>query len=226
MPKETVLIDTGWKPDHYGAAIYLSILAYPDKPEKRKKFLYAVKAWIIKDMHDGRLPTEKIRSSEILGFSKTRDIENQFHQVFKKIYKDRLDAFGKSLYLILSGGKYRNSGIVKLSNSKTFSITEAYQMQFPPKEKAQESGNENMHCGLYNAMNRIWRPSKKVVHLMYGLQHTKGIPGDSEAIKWLIGDPDWIEEAIIEAEKIRLSIIEHEFLKKYEENSIQIIYQK
>lgn len=172
-------------------------------------------------MHGGRLPSKKITSSEILKFSKNRDIERQFEKVSKIILKHRLNAWWKSFFLTLSGGKYKNPEIAKLSNGETFGITKGLALQYP--QTTSEGGEP---YGLNNAMNRTWRPSKKVVHLLHGLQNAKGIPADSEAIKWLIGEPGWLENAIVEAEKYRHSVIRNEFIKKYEENSIQVTYKK
>ncbi|PCJ72020.1 MAG: hypothetical protein COA62_05570 [Rhodobiaceae bacterium] len=200
-------------------ALY-AVIAYPERSDipKRNNLVAAGKAWLTK----AYIRNGGDRSKTVPRFRQTpnQQIDGQLNMAFGRIYKRRIRAALIADQIIMRefgfGGDTLESARFTLVDPDgrgwRFSPTEQ-----DPTQRAtvtsvirdfshQLGGAENTS----NTMHRVWAESLPILHLAMQLkvEMSKPYPGDGTRHKLLslLVNPDWISDALWEAERRRIMV--------------------
>jgi hypothetical protein len=179
--------------------MYLATVAYPDDIPKRHKFVDAVQAWAWKEAKVAGYSVPSPGFADI----RNRDILRIVNSAGRIIVSRRFTAASWAFYPTVSGGLLRRS----LTNLATV---------FPPKNvttsQARLLKSRGLDTDQPHFSNRIWTPSKPVLHLAHALMMTLQANQSRKAVvldvEWCVKQPDkWLEAALAMAEKTRTSTL-------------------
>ncbi len=173
---------------YIAAAAYLAILAYPDASEidKRDEFVKAVKACWVKD---AKPVTGAYMYPKDLRSYSNQKIDNQIRKASRRIYTKRFAARAMALKLLMDHSSKTGLTINKLIQANYVAFDE---------------NHNQILDGDENAYQRIWEPSKPVLHLVFGLMNSFSVFGSTDVdIYALLRNPLWVESAVENSEGLR-----------------------
>ena len=212
MPRETTCLPVFGDDAFLGAAGYFAVLAYPDDLDRRDRFVAAVKALVFKYAMKGQLKRRIIKREDILAFSKERELNAAINHALNIIMKKRMPAWHITLHSMMN-----HAVPVTMADGSKFSINKMIRSHFPDSDISAEPHNKD------NAYKRVWVPSKSVVHLMFGLQNHFPETGDDFHVDDLFLKPDWVPEAIENAENVRKTLCILDGINITDADTIQLL---
>jgi hypothetical protein len=200
LPRETVTINLTSRPTHEAAAMFLSWVAYPDDPPRRKQFDVAMCRAMLMDFTDS-FPDEPQRQRmdvyQVVPKEAERALQKGWSSIFERIIAARWYA------------PYLSN---RLTDNQALYALPALQAVSAKNGKQKWKWDADKDPPIKNVIKRIFVPSRPVLHAAFVLgtlplscEIYDKLP-DFDILLW--GDADFFREVIIEgAEKTRIAMI-------------------